>query len=299
MKFLLIAAVALFSVSAHAWDCTYWHQSTDSHGECYVAPPQSPSPSGPTSSAGATAAATQAQGQGQLQTATGGKSIATGGNAKGGAANSSSTSMGGSVNASGNSNASGGHVEDSGNSNNTNNNVSQGGAGGTGGRGGAGGTASSRADSFQGNTQNSSTYVQASAPPVINPIRIVNCGIAVDAGASGVRGAGAFGITVTTEECWNSNYASLEEAAGRFYDACEMRRVSKTEQRASKNGAHFSPCQPPEPVVSREIVKVGPSDEEIELIKQHAIAEYIATQPTRCPQPKPGKHRVPTCKMAS
>lgn len=295
MKFLLIVTMALFSLSAHAWDCS---NPANTHlnvpgNECYVAPPQSPNPSGPTSSAGATAAATQTQGQtqGQGQTATGGN------------ANSKSNSSA-ALSGSGNSTALGGTVSGSGDSANKNNNVANGGAGGAGGSGGAGGKSASNASATQGNgnAQNSysNSYVQASAPPVINPIRIVNCGIAVDAGASGVRGAGAFGITVTTEECWNSNYASLEEAAGRFYDACEMRRVSKTEQRAIHNGAKFSDCQPPAPVVVREIIRIGPDDAEIELIKQHAIAEYIASQPPiRCPKPKSGKHSIPTCKMVS
>lgn len=134
-----------------------------------------------------------------------------------------------------------------------------------------------------GNKQisNSYSYVQASAPPVINPVRIVNCGVAVDAGGSGVRGAGAFGITMTTEECWNSNYAAMEEGAGRFYDACIMRRQSKTEQRAVKNGAKFEDCAPTPPVIIEKVIHEGPSPDEIEIIREQAVLEYINTHPEK------------------
>lgn len=269
MKFIFIA-LSLFAANiAGAWDCSLpkWQQSTNPQGKCYVAPTPPVTGHDPIS---------QSQGQGQAQIASGGSATATGGQATGGSSNSAGYGGSSSSNA-------------------------QGGAGGSG-TGGSGGSSDQRqkqeaSASNAGNNQSSSTFVAGTPPIAINPVRIVQCGVAFDLNGAGTKGAGAFGMTFTTEECWNSNYAAMEEGAGRFHDACEMRRISNTERRAIKNGAKFEDCVPTPPVIIKEIVKVGPTEEEIESIKQHAIAEYIFSHPEKpCPAPKHSKHYAP-CKM--
>lgn len=56
-KTLLVLISFLGCASAHAWDCSYWSQSSNPSAECYKAP----------TTAGSTASATQSQGQGQAQ----------------------------------------------------------------------------------------------------------------------------------------------------------------------------------------------------------------------------------------
>lgn len=56
-KTLLMLISLLACASAHAWDCSYWSQSSAPTAECYKAP----------TAAGSTASATQSQGQGQAQ----------------------------------------------------------------------------------------------------------------------------------------------------------------------------------------------------------------------------------------
>lgn len=224
----------------------------------------------------------QGQSQGQGQSESQGQT-ATGGNSNASAVGGTSTAAGGSAT------GTGGAVSGSGNSSNT---VSNTATGGTGGSGGAGGTASSKAASTavatQGNTQVSNSNYSYGPPPVINPIRIVQCGVAIDAGGSGMKGAGALGMTFTTEECWNSNYAAMEEGAGRFYDACVMRRLSKTEQRAIKNGAKFEDCIPTPPVVVEKVVYV---DRPVEVIKYVDRAVNCVTQVPRAAH----KRKIVSC----
>lgn len=95
MKIAIILAATLAATSAHAWDCSYWSQSTNPAAECYKAPAapagaKSKATANARSSSAARSNATANQHQVQTQTqaqraaATVGDTSATGGNAQGG-----------------------------------------------------------------------------------------------------------------------------------------------------------------------------------------------------------------------
>ena len=78
MSLVAIVGLLAFSVSAHAWDCTIWSQSTYPTGECYKTPESGAS----TATSGSTSNATAQQNQGQQQVQSQGQhQVANGGNA--------------------------------------------------------------------------------------------------------------------------------------------------------------------------------------------------------------------------
>ncbi|CAM6004383.1 unnamed protein product [Sphagnum balticum] len=269
---MLMAPLVLVSGAAHAWDCSYWKQSSNPQGECYVAPTQSGN------------SQTQQQGQGQSQTATGGSSTS----------NSSSTSSSRLSN-SGNSTATGGTVADSGNSRSVSESSSTGGAGGNGGAGG-------KAVANQGNTQISQTYSAANVPNLGLPTQIIaGCGVSGSAGGANTKGAAILGVGFTTDECYAYIEAQAFWAIGDRQAACEILHTTNSAKRSIARGAHLPSCEPVPPQVIHEIeyVNNGPTEAEIELRIQHAIADYIETHPEKpCPKPHHKPHFQQTgCQM--
>lgn len=210
-----IAVVASFATRAHAWDCSYWSQSTNPAAECYKAPGASNTVTG-TQSQGQ--GQSQSNGQGQTQTATGGASKAV--------SNASSSSQSGAK-------AQGGSVSGVAASS-----TAMGGLGGSGGQSG-----------ITTSTSNSGNVTYREAANVVQPATMIiqGCQVQGQAGGSNTRAAAMLGIGFTPSSCYDYIQAEAYRAIGDIQAACEVLNHTKAAQRAVKNGATLPDCTPPAP----------------------------------------------------
>lgn len=213
----LVFTIFLFGMcsAAHAWDCTYWSQSSNPTAECYKAP----TVGGSTATASAGQSQTQGQGQSQGQSSTNSNKVSgqnTSSNKNTSASTSSATNKASSSSAGGN--------------------ASQ-------------GITTTTTDS--GNVY----YKQAANVVSPAAMVITGCQVAGQAGGSNTRASGMLGIEFTPSECYAFIQAQAYLAVGQAQAACEILNTTNAAQRALKRGAKLPSCEPASaPPVSNDYV---------------------------------------------
>lgn len=269
-RLILIATLTLLAGPVLAWDCSLPQnqQSTNPKGECYVAPKTTTPLPG------------QSQTQGQTQNANAQATGGVGQGGRGGAGGSVSVAPITVTTGPTSATATGG----------TSTSTSRSGA------------AAEASNAGNQQVSNTSTYVAPGPANLGLPTQIIaGCGVAMSAGGSNVHGAAMLGFGFTTAECYAYIEAQAYWAIGDRYDACEVLHTTNAAKRSSDRGAHFLACAVPEPEIRYIEVNRGPTEAEIELRIQHAIAEYINEHPdTPCPKPRPRHGKVkpsPGCRI--
>jgi hypothetical protein len=171
----------------------------------------------------------------------------------------------------------------------------------TGGTGTARSSSSAVSTTSQGNSQVSQTYVAANVPNLGLPTQIIaGCGVSGSVGGANTKGAAILGVGFTTDECYAYIEAQAFWAIGDRQAACEVLHTTNSAKRSIARGAHLPSCEPVPPQVIHEIeyVNNGPTEAEIELRIQHAIADYIETHPDKpCPKPHHQHFQQTGCQM--
>ena len=113
------------------------------------------------------------------------------------------------------------------------------------------------------NAGNQQTVVTERSAPALGQgsFAIQGCGVAGNAGHSGVGGASFLGFGFTPKQCYDFQLAQAYAAMGAYEVACEVLNKSTAGQRAQRNGVKLPVCsapvvaavplvtQPPSPVV--------------------------------------------------
>lgn len=238
--YMAVMIASLGATTANAWNCALPQnqQSTNPHGECYIAPKPVSTGSASNASAAAIAAANAAA----YATAQGGK----GGNGE--------ASVGDVAAAGGDANQHQGQHQQqnaTADASNKGNNIS---------------------------TTSNTYVPPNIAPTILPSMIISGCGIGATAGGGTPKGNGAFGIEFTSDECYTLQMAYADYAMGDYQTGCELLHSNKTHQNAAKRGAKIADCallvpRSVERIVYRD-VNTGPSESDIQIRIDAAIKEH-------------------------
>jgi hypothetical protein len=97
---------------------------------------------------------------------------------------------------------------------------------------------------------------------------IVGCGVAANAGASNVGGAGFLGFGFTPSQCYDFMLANAYCTAGATEACCEVLNNSKAGRRASKRGVRLPECRHPEPPAPEPCCQQAPQPPPIVVVPQ-------------------------------